>query len=508
MKRFCLLLAWLSAWVLPAAASTVSVDADPDSGAQYPLLLTSASGSDFLAVGAQVLDSVLDSVGGVKTELESTWFSWSYNRGVGTVPDTCPAGFDNVLGVCAQQCPDGYSAALGACWQDCPAGYTDMGAICTNWSKFSSLSKATFAQSLVATSCASGMVNEAGLCYEPCAGTFTGIGPLCVGQFDGSSGEALLAQQVEEQHEAASAGSSAGIELSEDQAPELRTHVIFTPIMCSLDAIDGVFGVLPDGAELGAMAVNAAGDAVISAISDAIPASSGGVSYLPSLADTVLFDFSADASCSDDGVVASAGLSMDPSVTVKVSTRLFDPALHNLAGVDLGIMQLSVYELIPFRVYGTVGSTFSAPLELTSEIDRSLPQLLVEGQQYATRTRLSTDPGMDLWLSSEAYIRVTSLFSFIPDLLQLGAEFRLHVLDVVLPYEVEEGLRANDSGYELYRSEALASDLASGHGYVDTFLRVLGIETNAFGDDADIAWTGYEQHDDLLSSEEVTPVSL
>lgn len=513
MKRLCLFVLMLLGFSGPALAvsNTLEVPAVPAEGAQYPLALDSAAGDDagtrFLSVGADIFQSVVDSANGIKNNLESTWFSWSYNRGIGTIPDTCPGGYDNVLGVCAQQCPDGYSAALGACWQDCPSGFTDMGAFCTNWSNFKSVGKDTFAQSLTSTSCASGMVNEAGLCYEPCADTFDGVGPLCIGQFDGSAGEALLNQQVAEQHAAAeSNASTGGIQLTGGQAPKLRTSVIFTPIMCSLDALDGAFGILPDPASLGAKAVDAAGDAVIGAISDAIPG--GGASFIPSVADTVLFDFTADAHCADDGVVATAGLTMEPSVTVQVSTRMFDPVLHNMSGVDLGIMQVSLYELIPFRIYGTVGTTLGATTELTSVIDRSLPKLLVDGKQYATQTQLAVDPSMDLWLSTEAYIRVTSLFSFIPDLLQLGAEFRLHVLDVVLPYRVDEGLRGNESGYELYRQENLASDLSSGHGYVDTFLRVLGIETNAFGDDADISWTGHQQHDELMSSETTTPVSI
>ena len=104
------------------------------------------------------------------------------------------------------------------------------------------------------------------------------------------------------------------------------------------------------------------------------------------MANTVLFDFSADARCEDNSQVSKASLAMNPSVTVKVSTSLFDPVLHNLSGVDLGIMRVSIYELIPFRIYGTVGTTVSAPLALESQIDRSLPALVVENQQYATRS--------------------------------------------------------------------------------------------------------------------------
>jgi hypothetical protein len=119
------------------------------------------------------------------------------------LPDSCPQGFDLVLGICAEICPTGYTAAIGACWQNCPGGWTDMGLFCANWPKWQ------FSQ--------------------------------------------------------------------------------------------------------------------------------------------------------DDGQVAQARLTFEPSITVQVQTKLFDTALHNLSGVDMGIMGVSIYELIPFRIYGTIGATMSVP---------------------------------------------------------------------------------------------------------------------------------------------------
>jgi hypothetical protein len=55
----------------------------------------------------------------------------------------------------------------------------------------------------------------------------------------------------------------------------------------------------------------------------------------------------------------------------------------------------------------------SAPTELISKIDRSLPPLLINGQQHANNTTLTVDPAMALWLSSEACLRITSALSFI-----------------------------------------------------------------------------------------------
>lgn len=497
--------------VVQAQAATIDAPAAPQEGALYPISLTGTAseenGNKILSVGADLWQSVVAAADGVKTELSDSWFKWSYNRGVGRLPSQCPAGYDSSLGSCVQTCPTGYSGVAGVCWQACPAGFSDTGAFCTNWSSLKTVSKASFIAARAEKSCVKGMQNEAGLCYEPCAETFTGVGPFCFGQMNKSQDETRMAQEVAAQHQAASAAAPAGgLVLAKGSAPKLRTHIIFTPIICASDAIDGAFGLLPDPMALGGMAVDAAGDAVVGEISKAI--NQGGASFIPTVANTVLFDFSADARCEDNGQVSKASLAMNPSVTVKVSTSLFDPVLHNLSGVDLGIMRVSIYELIPFRIYGTVGTTVSAPLALESQIDRSLPALVVENQQYATRSAFNATPGLDLWLSSDAQIRVTSLFSFIPDLVQLGAEFKLHVLDNKMPYRLEEGLRANNTGYELFRQERLDNELKSGHGYVQSYLRVLGIAVDAFGEKGRIAWQGHSQQDNLILKETVTPLAL
>jgi hypothetical protein len=73
---------------------------------------------------------------------------------------------------------------------------------------------------------------------------------------------------------------------------------------------------------------------------------------------------------------------------------------------------------------------------------------------------------------------------------------------------MEEGLRANAVGYEIYREESLVSDLSAGSGSVDSFLRILGIETNIFGDAGDITWDGYQRFDELIYNESSTNVTL
>jgi hypothetical protein len=193
---------------------------------------------------------------------------------------------------------------------------------------------------------------------------------------------------------------------------------------------------------------------------------------------------------------------------VQVQSSIFDTALHDLSGVDIGIMSLSIYELIPFRIYGSAGVTMSVPTELYSVIDSTQPALVIDGQRYANTTTLVVEPAMELWLSTEAYLRVPSFFSFIPDLLQLGVDFNLDVLNVKMPYIKEEGLRANAIGYETYREESLVSELSAGSGSVDSFLRILGVETTIFGDSGDITWEGYHRYDELISKANSTDIAM
>lgn len=511
MKFIQLMLFTVLTYTTSVFAADIAVPANPDQGSLFPITVeaqaSEEAGNKILSFGADIWQSVVQAADSVKTELNDSWFKWSYNRGVGTIPNQCPAGFENKAGSCVQSCPADTTDVGGVCWQSCPDGFSDSGAVCTSWKTFKSVAKQSFVAERTGTVCATGMQNEAGLCYEPCADTFTGVGPFCFGQMNKAADKERVLEQVAAQHETAADNAPAGgIALAANDAPQLRTHVIFTPIMCAMDGIDGALGILPDPMSLGGMAVDAAGDGIVGAIANAVD--QGGVSFIPTIANTVLFDFTADARCEDDGVVSKASLALNPSVTVKVSTSLFDPVLHNLAGVDLGIMQLSLYELIPFRIYGTVGTTIGAPISLDSEIDRTLPALIVDNQQFATRSAFNAAPSADFWLSTDAQIRVTSFLSFIPDLLQVGAEFKLHVLENVMPYRLEEGLRASNVGYELYRQESLKNELKAGHGYVHSYLRVLGINLDVLGDKASIDWEGHSQEDSLLNNETATPIAI
>ena len=494
--------------------SSISLAGDADAGAINPVEVHSisgeAEGNKFLSFTANILGTIEDKITGTVTDVSAPFEEWSYSRGIGTIPDACQTGFSPNAGLCAQDCPAGFDSVAGVCWQQCPPGYSDTGAFCTLWKWWpKTMTKKSWVQPRTLMSCANDMNKEAGLCYEPCAETFTGIGPLCFGQFGGFAEQQRILDQASSQQAAALAASSqGGIVIGENKNPKLKTDMSFTPIVCGLDAIEGAFGLpVPDPVNIGGSIVNAVGDGSVDAISDSIAKDANNAWFVPSLSQTVLLDFSAQASCDDDGTVATAALNFNPSVTVQASTRMFDTALHSLTGVDLGIMQVSLYELIPFRIYGTVGTTLGADTTISSTVDRSLPPIIIDGRQHAHVTSLNVIPSMDLWLSSEAYLRITSFLSFIPDLLQLGAEFQLWVMELAMPYSLEEGVRTINGINEIYKTESLQTDIESGRGVVNTFLKVLGFDINAFGDDADVHWDGVTYHTVNFATEEASVIA-
>jgi hypothetical protein len=516
LKRFkagfiyLMLIASSSIW---ANTANTKLEGDTAAGAINPITVQAisgeAEGNKFLSFTANIFDTIEDSISGTVTDVSAPFEEWSYSRGIGTIPNTCESGSSANAGLCAQDCPAGYDSVAGVCWQQCPAGYSDTGAFCTLWQWWpKTITKKSWIQPRSLMSCSSDMKNEAGLCYESCAETFTGVGPLCFGQFGGLADQQRILDQAGTQQAAALAASSqGGIIIGANQIPKLKTDMSFTPIVCGLDAIEGAFDLpIPDPVNIGGSIVNAAGDGIVGAVSDAIAKDSTNAWFVPSLSQTVLLDFSAEARCDDDGTIAKASLNFNPSITVQASTRMFDTALHSLSGVDLGIMQVSLYELIPFRVYGTVGTTLGADTTISSTVDRSQPPVIIDGRQHANATSLDVIPSMDLWLSSQAYIRITSFLSFIPDLLQVGADFKLWVMELSMPYSLEEGVRNVAGVNEVYKTESLQTDIESGRGYVNTFLKVLGFDINAFGDEADVSWEGVTYHAVNFTTQEASPI--
>lgn len=486
-----------------AAVNQTTVDANEDAGALNPLDIQSVTGGEqgnkLLSFTANIGESIKGKVNEFIEPIGKPFHEWSYSRGVGKIPNACPAGYSEVAGLCAENCPSGYDSVAGVCWQQCPSGYSDGGALCTKWQWWpKTIAKKSWVQPRKAMQCKPGMQKEAGLCYEPCADTFVGAGPLCWGSFGGAADQARIRETADREEISALANAQGGIVVPEGLTPEIKTDLSFAPVVCSLDGLGPVNPV-----KLGGTGVDAAGGAIVDAISDSIK-SDATAWFVPSLSDTVLFDFSADTKCEDDGVKLTAGLSFKPTVTVKASTKMFDSALHNLAGVDLGIMQISVYELIPFRIYGTVGTDIGTEVALASTIDRSQPPVIINGVQHANVTNLDVTPEMNVWLSVESYLRVTSILSFIPDLVQLGFEFKQWIMELEMPYSIEEGVRVTESGAETYKTESLNLVVESGNGYVDTFLKILGFDVDVFPEEADVNWSGVREEKLLMENSEVT----
>ncbi|KAL6072097.1 Pyridine nucleotide-disulfide oxidoreductase domain-containing 2 [Balamuthia mandrillaris] len=141
-------------------------------------------------------------------------------RGVGTIPNSCPSGFEGQGLLCYPLCQDGFYGVGPVCWQACPADkYTDTGAFCqpkTQWGDSSAcpwydkcgltfkkgcvrcpsgmeaqgcvchfpgtslFAKKTYGRGVGKEMiCSAGKEKDAGLCYPPCPAKTYGVGPVC-----------------------------------------------------------------------------------------------------------------------------------------------------------------------------------------------------------------------------------------------------------------------------------------------------------------------------------------
>lgn len=492
IKKLCLfthsVLLFLTCSYSIAAVTEFAIQEQADDGVLYPVSGAISSGSQsaekFISINNQLGHSQTTAAFPQHASVSSPLTEWSYSRGVGTIPNTCPKGYDAAGLLCYKHCAQGYDTVAGVCWQRCPQGFTDHGATCTKWKWFpKTIAKHSYMQKIKGMSCSADKINEAGLCYEPCQPTFLAAGPLCFGLFGGIEDQQQIRQQALEQHAEHIDIENNGIHLDEDELPSLRTDISFNAITCGIDKT-GVDDLVNEG-----------GDSLLGDVD-------AGAWINASLSGTVLLDLNFDAECVEDNDTFTGKMSFYPSVAAKVSTHMFDPVLHNLAGVDLGVMSVSVYELIPFRVYGTAGANIGVDVTLSSIVDKTLPPLLIDDVQHAHRTKIEVLPEQDLWLSVDAYLRVTSLFNFIPDLVQLGAEVQVHVLETELPYVLEEGVEDYAGALQLFRNESLQGTVAAGRGYVDTYLRILGEESPTFGNEADLQWPGEAITESFINTRE------
>lgn len=467
-----------------AGTSEYAIEEAPGNGIIHPvesqMMAGETDGERFLSIRSDILPSATTTENPEPESVESSPLRWSYSRGVGKIPSVCESGYDKAGALCYEQCPSGYDTVAGVCWQQCPEGYKDIGAFCMK-SLFSGTTKHSFMQNISTPSCPAGKNEEAGLCYEPCEGLTTGLGALCVGLFGGQEDQDTIRNQVAAEH-ARYPDNTSGIILEDDQIPQLKTDFAFTPIVCAIEEstddlpLPGADEVATFGADYG-----------LRQLTKGI----GGAWFMPSVSNTVLFHFTADTTCEDNGTIATANLKMDASVTVPASTALFDPVLHNLAGADLGVASISVYELIPFRIYGIAGTTLGMEADIESTINRNLPPLDIDGKRYAHETALTITPSSDFWLALETSLRLPSFLNFLPDFLQLGVEFRTYLLELTLPYRMAEGVRESDEGTELFKEESLSGTLASGRGKFGPFFRLWGVKQELFPEHTQLEWDGF-----------------
>ena len=75
---------------------TLEVEANPDAGAVNPInvqaLTGESEGNKFLSFTANILDTVQDKISGTVNDVTAPYEEWSYSRGIGLIPDSCPAG--------------------------------------------------------------------------------------------------------------------------------------------------------------------------------------------------------------------------------------------------------------------------------------------------------------------------------------------------------------------------------------------------------------------------------
>lgn len=368
--------------------------------------------------------------------------------------------------------------------------------------------------------------NDWGLCYVPCKAGFTGVGPMCHGKFS----QDTVKSQLKAIQKALGKGPIKG------DKPKFVTDVQFNNVLCSKFSIDKVYkpGEAPANfngttfAKIISIVGDTSGKAISGAINKAINSKINtalkDALVIPAAFEVVLFDFGAGAKCESDKIKNSrtAQLNFDASVTVQADSRGFDEAIHAASGPLVsvpGVVNISVYELIPFRIYGDIGVTAGAKFNVKAEyLNNPLQSIYKEtkvtvknkkGQQITTTgkiqvantTQFEVTPHIGVALGIDTYLRLPSIVSFLPDLLQLGVNFDLNVVNWSLPYIYKETLN-KDVSTDLIQSsdkeQSLQSVLTSGDGSVKPFFKVFGIALNVFNKKHMKSWKGYKSVRDFV----------
>lgn len=214
----------------------------------------------------------------------------------------------------------------------------------------------------------------------------------------------------------------------------------------------------------------------------------------------VNFNLTPTAKCIDTETEKVAQFDLNAGVTLKLDTRIFDPAIHAASGVTpVAGVDVSIYELIPFRIYGDIALTtgVNTRANLTySNTDKVFNNL---GVQIANKSSIAVEPAIDLGLGVDAYARIPSFVSFIPDILQIGINLDVNVIKFAMPLTFSETLRAegeNRLGVIEAKDNTAKYTFTSGDGQFKPFMNLLGIPVDAFNGYVK-KWEGYKKSQDF-----------
>lgn len=210
----------------------------------------------------------------------------------------------------------------------------------------------------------------------------------------------------------------------------------------------------------------------------------------------VNFNLTPTAKCTDTATEKVAQFDVNAGITLKLDTRIFDPAIHAASGVTpVAGVDVSIYELVPFRVYGdialTTGVTTSANLTY-SNTDKVFSNA---GAQIANKSSIAVKPAIDLGLGVDAYARIPSFVSFLPDILQIGINLDVNVMKFAMPLTFSETLKAqgeNRVGVIASKDNTAEYTFTSGEGSFKPFMNLFGIAVDAFNGYVK-TWEGYKK---------------
>lgn len=210
----------------------------------------------------------------------------------------------------------------------------------------------------------------------------------------------------------------------------------------------------------------------------------------------VNFNLTPTATCTDTETEKVAQFDLNAGVTLKLDTRIFDPAIHAASGVTpVAGVDVSIYELVPFRIYGDIALTTGVTTRANLTYSNTNKVFSRSGAQIANKSSIAVTPAIDLGLGVDAYARIPSFVSFIPDILQVGINLDVNVMKFAMPLTFSETLKAEGEkrlGVIASKGNTAEYTFTSGDGSVKPFMNLFGIAVDAFNGYVK-TWEGYKK---------------